>query len=44
MIMNEEFKSTIGKYYEKFSRTEIRYLEQRTFVSLVIFPKAVCIV
>lgn len=44
VIMNTELKLKIGKYYEKLSRTKLRYLHQHTLAPIVVFPTAIAIV
>ncbi|MEW5897001.1 MAG: helix-turn-helix domain-containing protein [Nanoarchaeota archaeon] len=44
VIMNKELKLKIGKYYEKLSRTKVRYLHQHTLAPIVVFPTAIAIV
>lgn len=44
VIMNKDLKIKIGKYYETLKRTTVRYLNQKTYVPIVIFPTAVAIV
>jgi len=43
IIMNYELKDKIGKYYETLEKTEVKYLKQKTYVPIVIFPNAVAI-
>lgn len=44
VIMNKELREKTGEYYEHLKRTSIRYLDQKTYVPIVIFPNAVAIV
>ena len=43
-IINAELKKALGKYYEGFPRTKVRYIKQQTLAPIVVFPTAVAIV
>ena len=44
VLMNKDLQETIGKYYETLQKTKVRYLDQKTYVPIVIFSHAVAIV
>jgi len=44
VIMNLDLRSKIGKYYQNLSLTKVRYLNQKTFVPVVVFPKGIMLV
>ena len=44
VLMNKDLKETIGQYYTSLKKTTVKYLPQKTYVPIVIFPHAVAIV